>query len=131
MRRVEQWLVDRAYGGWHDLTCDVLSMARDQTERQFILDMWSLTVRDASAVPTPEQQARLRDIYEAACGSQPWPPALDRMMRKRMAAAARRRGEAMTKQPRSPPKCVGCGTNRSDPPSKLCLGCEAYAEHQR
>jgi hypothetical protein len=30
-----------------------------------------------------------------------------------------------------PPKCEACGVNHSDPPSKLCPGCQAYEEHQR
>ncbi len=30
-----------------------------------------------------------------------------------------------------PAKCIECGTNYADPPSKLCLGCEAYQEHTR
>lgn len=29
------------------------------------------------------------------------------------------------------PLCAGCGKYRADPPSALCPGCEAYAEHQR
>lgn len=29
------------------------------------------------------------------------------------------------------PICESCGVNRSDPPSKLCPGCQAYQEHQR
>jgi hypothetical protein len=28
-----------------------------------------------------------------------------------------------------PPMCDDCGVNRSDPPSKLCAGCEAYRDH--
>jgi hypothetical protein len=32
---------------------------------------------------------------------------------------------------RLPPLCDACGRNRSDPPSKLCPGCEAYMAHQR
>lgn len=31
---------------------------------------------------------------------------------------------------RRPPKCEGCGVNRSDPPSPLCVGCQAYRDHQ-
>jgi hypothetical protein len=31
---------------------------------------------------------------------------------------------------RRPPMCDGCGAKRSDPPSKLCVGCQAYREHQ-
>lgn len=30
-----------------------------------------------------------------------------------------------------PPYCIMCNTNRSDPPSKLCPGCQAYKEHQK
>lgn len=30
-----------------------------------------------------------------------------------------------------PPMCESCGTNRSDPPSKLCAGCQAYMEHMK
>jgi hypothetical protein len=30
-----------------------------------------------------------------------------------------------------PPKCEGCGVNYSDPPSRLCPGCEAYQGHQQ
>ena len=30
-----------------------------------------------------------------------------------------------------PPLCDECGQDYSDPPSKLCPGCEAYREHQR
>lgn len=29
-----------------------------------------------------------------------------------------------------PPMCEGCGKHRSDPPSKLCVGCQAYRDHQ-
>jgi len=32
---------------------------------------------------------------------------------------------------RLPPICSVCGVNRADPPSRLCPGCQAYAEHQR
>jgi hypothetical protein len=28
-------------------------------------------------------------------------------------------------------RCIECGTNYADPPSRLCPGCEAYREHQR
>jgi hypothetical protein len=28
-------------------------------------------------------------------------------------------------------RCIECGTNFADPPSRLCPGCEAYWEHQR
>jgi hypothetical protein len=27
-------------------------------------------------------------------------------------------------------RCAGCGVNWADPPSSLCPGCQAYAEHQ-
>jgi hypothetical protein len=27
-------------------------------------------------------------------------------------------------------RCVECGVNWSDPPSRLCPGCEAYRDHQ-
>lgn len=30
-----------------------------------------------------------------------------------------------------PPICEGCGHYLSDPPSLLCVGCQAYQEHQR
>lgn len=30
-----------------------------------------------------------------------------------------------------PPICKECGKNPSDPPSKLCPGCEAYREHTK
>lgn len=33
-------------------------------------------------------------------------------------------------KPKRPPICEGCFANRSDPPSKLCPGCQAYKEHQ-
>jgi hypothetical protein len=29
----------------------------------------------------------------------------------------------------SPPRCESCGINPADPPSKLCVGCQAYREH--
>lgn len=29
-----------------------------------------------------------------------------------------------------PPMCEACGENRADPPGLLCVGCEAYDEHQ-
>jgi hypothetical protein len=29
-----------------------------------------------------------------------------------------------------PPLCDECGVKRSDPPSRLCPGCQAYQEHQ-
>jgi rubrerythrin len=55
--------------------------------------------------------------------------------------ADRRTGEAATSRTykptvaerlKRPPLCEECGIiNRSDPPSKLCPGCQAYAEHQR
>jgi hypothetical protein len=32
---------------------------------------------------------------------------------------------------RKPPMCTGCGVHRADPPSELCVGCEAYKEHQQ
>jgi hypothetical protein len=32
---------------------------------------------------------------------------------------------------RSAKRCVECGTNYADPPSKRCPGCEAYREHQQ
>jgi len=28
-----------------------------------------------------------------------------------------------------PPKCSDCGEKYSDPPSKLCPGCQAYRDH--
>lgn len=37
----------------------------------------------------------------------------------------------LQKPVRRPPICESCGTNRSDPPSRLCPGCQAYQEHQR
>jgi hypothetical protein len=45
---------------------------------------------------------------------------------ERLLAIELYRGEAMR-----PPICEECGVNRSDPPSKLCPGCQAYQEHQR
>ncbi len=30
-----------------------------------------------------------------------------------------------------PPRCEECHVNYSDPPSRLCPGCEAYREHTR
>jgi hypothetical protein len=36
MPMVQQWLVDRAYGSWHDLTCDLLHEGRGKDERQFL-----------------------------------------------------------------------------------------------
>lgn len=30
-----------------------------------------------------------------------------------------------------PDKCIDCGENYADPPSKLCPGCQAYREHQQ
>lgn len=35
------------------------------------------------------------------------------------------------KAPSRPPMCEGCGVYRADPPSSLCVGCQAYREHQR
>jgi hypothetical protein len=35
------------------------------------------------------------------------------------------------KRPRMPPMCEECDQYRSDPPSKLCPGCQAYGEHTR
>lgn len=35
------------------------------------------------------------------------------------------------KRLRMPPMCEECDKFRSDPPSKLCPGCQAYWEHQR
>ena len=32
---------------------------------------------------------------------------------------------------RKPPICDECGIHLSDPPSKLCPGCEAYKDHQQ
>lgn len=31
----------------------------------------------------------------------------------------------------APKLCDSCGKNFSDPPSRLCPGCQAYQEHQR
>lgn len=42
---------------------------------------------------------------------------------KRAAAAARKT------RVRKPPICEGCGVNRADPPSRLCVGCQAYRDH--
>lgn len=28
-------------------------------------------------------------------------------------------------------RCEGCGSNPADPPSHLCVGCQAYREHQQ
>jgi hypothetical protein len=30
---------------------------------------------------------------------------------------------------KKPPLCACCGVNRADLPSKICVGCHAYAEH--
>jgi hypothetical protein len=30
-----------------------------------------------------------------------------------------------------PPVCEECGIYPSDPPSQICVGCEAYKEHTR
>lgn len=37
---------------------------------------------------------------------------------------------AAKKRLQKPPKCLECGVNRADPPSRLCPGCEAYREHK-
>jgi hypothetical protein len=29
------------------------------------------------------------------------------------------------------PMCESCGVNPADPPGRLCVGCEAYKEHQQ
>lgn len=34
-------------------------------------------------------------------------------------------------KPKRPPVCAECGTNRADPPSRLCPGCWAYRDHTR
>jgi hypothetical protein len=35
------------------------------------------------------------------------------------------------KRPKKRPSlCEGCGQNPADAPSKLCVGCQAYREHQ-
>ncbi len=34
-------------------------------------------------------------------------------------------------RPTYPELCVECEISLADPPSKLCPGCQAYAEHQR
>jgi hypothetical protein len=39
--------------------------------------------------------------------------------------------KARTERVRRPPVCEECGIYRADPPSKICVGCEAYREHQR
>lgn len=41
---------------------------------------------------------------------------------------ARRRQR--TESVKQPPLCAECGVYRSDPPSRLCPGCQAYREHQ-
>ncbi len=41
----------------------------------------------------------------------------------------KRRGWILTKSVSS--LCEGCFTNLPDPPSKFCLGCQAYQEHQQ
>lgn len=49
--------------------------------------------------------------------------------------AAARKGEpellAKARETLAPPPCEECGARPSDPPSRLCPGCEAYREHQR
>jgi len=72
MRMVQQWLVDRSYGSWHDLACDLVGKGHGKDERQFVWDMWRLTGLDVSAEPTPNQQARLQQILwrQLATGDQ-------------------------------------------------------------
>jgi hypothetical protein len=50
-----------------------------------------------------------------------------------MMADASRQTKAKIASPKikRPPMCEGCGVNRSDPPSRLCPGCQAYQDHQR
>jgi len=47
------------------------------------------------------------------------------------AKATREQPNKPRRDPSRPPMCEECGVYRSDPPSKLCVGCEAYREHQR
>lgn len=42
-----------------------------------------------------------------------------------------RRKETKPKEPSYPMKCEECGQNWADPPGRICVGCEAYKEHQR
>jgi hypothetical protein len=39
--------------------------------------------------------------------------------------------KAARKRMAKPPLCEGCRINPSDPPSRLCPGCQAYDEHQK
>ena len=41
------------------------------------------------------------------------------------------RGMNKAPPPRKPPICEDCGIYPSDPPSKLCPGCQAYKDHTR
>lgn len=42
-----------------------------------------------------------------------------------------RRKETKPKEPRFPRMCEECGQNLADPPSLICVGCDAYKDHQR
>ncbi len=35
------------------------------------------------------------------------------------------------KELRCPMMCEECGKNYADPPERICVGCEAYKEHQK
>lgn len=51
-----------------------------------------------------------------------------------MATKAQMRGwkqAVKAAEKRRPPMCEECGVYRSDPPSKIYVGCQAYKEHQQ
>jgi hypothetical protein len=51
--------------------------------------------------------------------------------RRERLKSPRRKVMVAPKKPKRPPLCEECGIYRSDPPSRLCPGCQAYGEHQR
>jgi hypothetical protein len=56
----------------------------------------------------------------------------DRLARKRVGGVLSvLRREIKQSKRRYPMTCEGCGQNPADPPGALCVGCEAYKEHQQ
>jgi hypothetical protein len=51
--------------------------------------------------------------------------------RMRREALGAKRVSSVVRASKRLPMCEGCGVHRSDPPSHLCVGCQAYQDHQR
>lgn len=63
------------------------------------------------------------------CGN--WDVETEKEVIAARAAIAKATGSQSSTEGTFPRKCESCGKNPADPPSRICVGCEAYQEHQR